>query len=238
MRKAKLAALREARQDANTTACIVATQHELDDLVRPNPEGVARLVATCAVAGGIVRQGGDVVFGAFGSRHCDDQAALYDSFGWWLLTQGRVNGNRILPHQVHGEDWLEPGEMVYNGADELRVGARGIARDPSIKEGLYICSPGQAERAERYAKKCGFLGRVVVPEALQHDTEGQFHDNARLQKALKILSYFDPGDRILRFMTQRERIPADGLGPESLPALIPGFAAAGLTWHQNQTPAQ
>ncbi len=219
---------------SETSLIIPAAQHPLVDGERPGPEFEHRLKAGLEQYRKIVDEGGKAEFFLTGNRHHDaasgqtDKVALYDAGALWLLE------NEVPATDLNGKNWIdESAELIYSGADEIRVAYGGFRNHARFLDATYICSPGQRSRASIYALAHGFPLTVSVPETLRGSDERQFHSPNPMTLALDGLTQtIDPyGDLLARKVV--DRIPTDGV-VGTLPELLPQYSE--LPWYAAGTP--
>lgn len=230
-----LQAERAASEQADTFLLVPAAQHPLEMGRFPGEEFTARLGSALQRYENITGGGGKAEFFLPGNRHHDsdsdqtDRVALYDAAGDWLVNKG------VQPEHLHGLDWIkQANELVYNGADELRVAAWGFANNARFRYATYFCSPGQRTRAETYALAFELPADIVVPDDLLSDSGERFH--GRWDPAQMILrgvtGAIDPyGDLLAKRIG--DRVPAD-LNTGTTPNMLPFYSH--MPWYgpQNQ----
>jgi hypothetical protein len=228
-----LQAERAASEQADTFLLVPAAQHPLEVGRFPGEEFTVRLGSALQQYDKITSGGGKAEFFLPGNRHHDgesgktDLVALYDAAGEWLVDKG------VPPERLHGLDWIEQArELVYNGADELRVAAWGFANNVKFRYATYFCSPGQRTRAETYALAFELPVDIVVPEELLSGEGKQFHDRwDPLQMGLRgATRAIDPyGDLLAKRI--EDRVPAD-LNTGTTPDMLPFYSH--MPWYGTQ----
>ncbi len=231
-----------------------AAQHILADGLRPNPEGQARLDVALDAWKILTKDNTypelvDIVVA--GHRHKDrikgedgksqlhfDNATLYDANGLYLLEQG------VNVQSIHGPEYLKPAELIHNGSGETRILGRASQKvrdeDSTKVTSLYICSPGQARRAELYVGKQEIPDAFIVPAAIASEIN-QFHETSSLggkviEFTLTQLAKLEgPDDPILHSQTVKRMPDSNEGGPGTLPEYLPDFAS--LPWYRNPATA-